>query len=86
MTRIGALINKARRDRGWSQNRLAAALVEASGHSTLDGQYVSRWERGIRTPDGFRLRYLAQVLPMNLAQLERAAEERRQMTPSYLMR
>lgn len=73
MTSIGALIKAARERRCWSQNRLATALNDASGHATLDGQYISRWERGARTPDDFWLRHLTRVLSLDLRQLDRAA-------------
>jgi transcriptional regulator with XRE-family HTH domain len=72
VTRIGAQIKAARERRGWSQNRLATLLNEAANHATLDGQYVSRWERGVRTPDAFWLSHLADVLQLDLAQLEAA--------------
>lgn len=69
---FGAKITAARRRRGWSQARLAAALVEASGRPTLDRHYVSRWERGDRTPRAFWLPYLARVLDLDLTELEQA--------------
>jgi len=75
LTSIGALIKIARENRRWSQNRLADVLNDVSGHATLDGQYISRWERGIRTPDVFWLGHLATVLHLDLAQLEYAAHE-----------
>ncbi|WP_169747943.1 helix-turn-helix domain-containing protein [Pseudonocardia acaciae] len=72
MSSFGVKISAARRRRGWSQARLASALIEESGRTTLDRHYVSRWERGDRTPGNYWLPYLAQVLRLDLAELEQA--------------
>lgn len=58
----GGDIRRARLACGWSQTRLAEALNHAAGHPTLDGHYVSRWERGVRRPDAFWLPHLRRVL------------------------
>lgn len=71
MSAIGEQIKVARKNRGWSQARLAAALSQVSGESTLTGHYVSRWERGKRTPD-YWLPYLAEVLDLDLGEVEPA--------------
>lgn len=75
MAGVGDLIREARERRGWSQSQLATLLNEASGHATLDGQYVSRWERGVRTPDEFWLGHLVGVLGLAPAQLDRARQQ-----------
>lgn len=69
---IGTLIAAERRRRGWSGDGLARRLNAAAGRSTVTRNEVSRWERGARTPK-FWLPFLAQVLNLDLAELERAA-------------
>jgi transcriptional regulator with XRE-family HTH domain len=69
---VGPTIRAVREKRGWSQGRLAAALAQVSGHVTLTGHDVSRWERGKRTPR-FWLPHIARALDLDLAVLERDA-------------
>ena len=67
MARLGAMstgrrIAALRRERGWSQSQLAAALATASGRSTITREEISRWEPGRRTPTPYWLSHLAAVL------------------------
>ena len=67
MARLGAMstgqrIAGLRRERGWSQSQLAAALAMSSGRSTITREEVSRWEHGRRTPTPYWLAHLAAVL------------------------
>ncbi|MCW3845225.1 helix-turn-helix transcriptional regulator, partial [Micromonospora yasonensis] len=59
---LGPLLAELRRTRGWSQQRLAAALCAASGVPTLTRHEVSRWERQRRLPGDVWLGWLAVVL------------------------
>ena len=58
----GRRIAALRRERGWSQSQLAAALATASGRSTITREEVSRWEHDRRTPTPYWLSHLAAVL------------------------
>ncbi|GAA1753459.1 hypothetical protein GCM10009834_08060 [Streptomonospora arabica] len=69
------MIRRARRERGWSQARLAEVLCEVSGRTTVTRQEVYRWEAGRRIPC-FWLPYLANSLEIPRNQLERATVER----------
>lgn len=73
---IGALIADLRKARGWSQGRLADAVNDQFGTS-LDREYVSRWERCKVRPGPFYLRCLAAVLDVPLAVLEGEDLDRR---------
>ena len=55
--RIAAL----RRERGWSQSQLAAALTAVSGR-VVAREEVSRWEHGRRTPTPYWLSLIAGAL------------------------
>ncbi len=70
---IGALLARVRGDQGISQLRLAERLCAASGQDTVTRHEVSRWEREERIPTGYWLGWLAAVLEVPLAELERAA-------------
>ncbi|MGR6321157.1 helix-turn-helix domain-containing protein [Micromonospora soli] len=59
---LGPLLAELRSARGWSQQRVAAALCAASGVPTLTRHEVSRWERQRRLPGDFWLGWLAVVL------------------------
>ena len=50
MTTIGQNIRKLRKDRGWTQEELAAKL-------NLSAQAVSKWESEVTSPD------ISQVIP-----------------------
>jgi transcriptional regulator with XRE-family HTH domain len=76
---IGELIRDLRRARGWSQGRLASAINDAFGTS-LDREYISRWERSKIEPGGFYLRALSAVLDVPLAVLENALDRRTFLT------
>jgi len=70
---IGALLARVRGDEGISQLRLAERLCAASGQTTVTRHEISRWEREERIPTGYWLGWLAAVLDVPLAELERAA-------------
>ncbi|MGW0117661.1 helix-turn-helix domain-containing protein [Streptomyces sp. NPDC003327] len=76
---IGELIRDLRTARGWSQGRLAQAVNEAYGTS-LDREYVSRWERSRNRPSGFYLAKLAAVLEVPLVVLEGEVKRRTFLT------
>ncbi|MFD3724567.1 helix-turn-helix domain-containing protein [Streptomyces sp. NPDC058671] len=76
---IGELIRDLRKARGWSQGRLAQALNDAYGTS-LDREYVSRWERSRNVPSGFYLAKLSAVLDVPLAVLEGEVKRRTFLT------
>jgi transcriptional regulator with XRE-family HTH domain len=58
---IGPLLTRLRRERGWSQPRVAELLNSASGNPTVTKTEVSRWEREKRLPTRFWLGWLAVV-------------------------
>lgn len=68
---LGPMVRRLRQSRGWSQQRLADALNDASGVPTLTRGDVSRWERGRRTPRHW-LPFLAVVLAVPREELEAA--------------
>jgi transcriptional regulator with XRE-family HTH domain len=70
---FGALLARVRMEQGISQLRLAERLCAASGQATVTRHEVSRWEREERIPTGYWLSWLAAVLELPLAELERAA-------------
>ena len=70
---IGALLARVRGEQGVTQLRLAERLCAASGQITLTRHEISRWEREERIPTGYWLSWLAAVLDVPLAELERAA-------------
>lgn len=81
-THSGSAIRDARIALGWSQARLADALNHAAGHTTLDRQYISRWERGARHPSTFWATHLERVLGRDLTDgLAVAQSEPRQPIP-----
>ncbi|WP_116245261.1 helix-turn-helix transcriptional regulator [Nocardiopsis sp. FIRDI 009] len=65
------MLKRHRKDRGWSQQRLADALCEESGRATVARQDVYRWESGRRAPKFWRP-YIAAVLGVTLEELDRA--------------
>jgi transcriptional regulator with XRE-family HTH domain len=75
--RIGALLTRLRRARGWSQLTLAEKLCVASETATVSRHEISRWERGQRTPGPFWLGWLALVLDAPLGLLEAAVANTR---------
>jgi transcriptional regulator with XRE-family HTH domain len=70
---LGALIARVRAEQGISQLRLAERLCAASAQPTVTRHEVSRWEREERVPAAAWLSWLAAVLDVPLADLERAA-------------
>jgi transcriptional regulator with XRE-family HTH domain len=80
---IGALLARARHDRGVSQLRLAERLCAAAGVTTVTRHEISRWEREERLPSGFWLGWLALVLDLPTEQLERAVAVARRRRQSH---
>src|SRR4051794_2052031 len=78
---IGALLARVRLASGRSQLRVAELLCAASGIPTVTRHEISRWEREERIPSGHWLRWLAAVLDVPLAELERAAAVARANAP-----
>ena len=70
---IGALLARVRAETGISQLRLASRLCAAAGQPTVTRHEVSRWEREERIPTSYWLDWLAVVLEVPVAELERAA-------------
>jgi transcriptional regulator with XRE-family HTH domain len=70
---VGALLARMRGEQGISQLRLAERLCAASGQATVTRHEVSRWEREERIPTPYWLGWLAAVLELPIAELERAA-------------
>jgi transcriptional regulator with XRE-family HTH domain len=70
---LGALLARVRGEQGVSQLRLAERLCAASGQPTVTRHEVSRWEREERIPTSYWLGWLAAVLDLPLARLERSA-------------
>ncbi|MGH3342698.1 MAG: helix-turn-helix domain-containing protein [Carbonactinosporaceae bacterium] len=69
---IGALIRRARVERGKSQEQIAEALRQASGNPTVERGYVARWEAGRRTPTPYWRGHLSAVLDIPADVLDRA--------------
>jgi transcriptional regulator with XRE-family HTH domain len=72
---IGAMIRRLRLEHGWSQQRLAELLNDASGHPTNTRHDVYRWESGKRVPRSW-LPALARVFEVPLELLELATVRR----------
>lgn len=66
METIGARIKALRRERGYSQGELAAALAAASGRESFSRKEVSRWENGRHHPTPYWLDLIARVLAVPL--------------------
>lgn len=79
-TSLGTLLRAARRRQGDSQRSLADRLCATAGMPTVSRHEVSRWERGARLPSAYWLGWLAQVLMVDRAVLERAAARSRRPT------
>jgi transcriptional regulator with XRE-family HTH domain len=79
---LGGLITRVRLASGRSQLRIAELLCAASGVATISRHEISRWEREVRVPSTFWLRWLALVLEVDLAELERAAACARRSRPA----
>ncbi|MFI6265202.1 transcriptional regulator [Micromonospora sp. NPDC051006] len=76
---LGPLLTQLRLARGWSQQRTAAELCAAAGVPTLSRHEISRWERQVRVPGDFWLRWLAVVLAAPVALLTDAAARARRL-------
>lgn len=70
---LGSLLARLRAEQGISQLRLAERLCAAAGQPTITRHEISRWEREERIPTDHWLRWLAEVLAVPLAELERAS-------------
>ncbi|MEU5564592.1 transcriptional regulator [Micromonospora musae] len=79
---LGPLLTQLRLARGWSQRRTAAELCAVAGVPTLSRHEVSRWERQVRVPGDFWLRWLSVVLAAPLELLAGAATSARRLAPS----
>ncbi|TDV53914.1 helix-turn-helix domain-containing protein [Actinophytocola oryzae] len=75
---LGRLIREHRNALGYSQGRLAELLCQISGTATLTREYVSRWERGQRSPGRYWLPHVAAALQVPLHVLEAEEVKRRQ--------
>lgn len=73
---LDALIRQLRLALGYSQDRLAERLRDLSG-AAITREYVSRWERGCRTPSRYWLPHLAAALQVPLSTLEAERVRRR---------
>ncbi|MEU1838795.1 helix-turn-helix domain-containing protein [Micromonospora chersina] len=78
---LGPLLAELRAARGWSQQRVAAALCAAAGVPTLTRHEVSRWERQRRLPGDFWSGWLAVVLGVPGDLLAEAAARSRRLPP-----
>lgn len=74
---ISALVARVRAARGMSQLALAQRLCAVSGMPTVSRHEVSRWERGVRVPAKFWLRWLAVALAVPSADLDAAVQASR---------
>jgi transcriptional regulator with XRE-family HTH domain len=81
---IWVVIRRARIRNGLSQRELAERLAAISGNSSVTRDDVKRWERGKRIPRPAWRYWLADVLAVPLAQLDRAARLARQTRSSQL--
>ncbi|MFC3500472.1 transcriptional regulator [Micromonospora krabiensis] len=81
---LGPLLTQLRLARGWSQQRTAAELCAAAGVPTLSRHEISRWERQVRVPGDFWLRWLAVVLATPVELLTGAAARSRSPAPPAL--
>lgn len=72
---LGELIARAREQLGKSQYALAAALREAAGRGDgiPDRSMVARWETGRRIPTPYWRTYLAAVLAVSPADIDKSA-------------
>jgi transcriptional regulator with XRE-family HTH domain len=77
---LGDMIRRLREERGWSQERLAELLAEASGRPTVTRSEVYRWETGKRSPKLW-MPYLAKVFEVRQELLE-AAKAGRAVPPA----
>jgi transcriptional regulator with XRE-family HTH domain len=70
---ISLLIRRTRTGRGMTQAALARQLANVSGNAAVTRDQITRWERGGRVPSPYWRRWLAVVLRVPSAQLDRAA-------------
>lgn len=74
---IGALLTRVRLARGKSQLHVAEMLCAAAGVAAVTRHEIARWEREQRLPSAYWRGWLAVVLDLPLAELEKAAESAR---------
>jgi transcriptional regulator with XRE-family HTH domain len=72
--RFGAIVRRLRKERGWTQDRLAR-------RANLNPSYLSILERGGNTPSLTIILELAEVLGASAADMVRELEEARRPTP-----
>jgi transcriptional regulator with XRE-family HTH domain len=70
---VGDLVRDVRHRRGLTQLALADKLAEVSGNDGVNRRQVARWERGKRIPSPYWRRWLAAVLEIPKANIDRAA-------------
>ncbi|MEV7680950.1 XRE family transcriptional regulator [Streptomyces sp. NPDC088341] len=71
-TGIGALLVQLRTTRGWTQQRVADEYNALEGRAAKTGKEIGRYEREARIPVPYTRKYLAQVLGVDVAVLDRA--------------
>ena len=70
---VGDLIRESRHQRGLTQVALAERLAEVSGNDGVNRRQVARWERGKRIPSRYWRNWMAEVLEIPNASIDRAA-------------
>jgi tetratricopeptide (TPR) repeat protein/transcriptional regulator with XRE-family HTH domain len=70
---IGELIERIRDKRGKSQYALAEDLLKVSGNTSIDREYVHRWEIHKRIPTPYWRRHLSVALDIPIDVLDRSA-------------
>lgn len=75
--RTGLRVAERRKELGLTQHQLAERLPEAS----IDGQRISKWERGINSPSPDNLEALALALETDVADLVSGPTGERGETP-----
>lgn len=80
---IGTLIRSARRQLGYSQYRLADALVEISGNNAITREQVARWERGKRIPGPYWRQWLTAALDVARSVVDEAARYARTVRAAF---
>lgn len=75
--RLGAIVREARREQGWSQERLAEV-------SKLDRSYVGEIERGLVSPTLATLEKLAHALELQTSELLGRSESHETQTQAFI--
>jgi transcriptional regulator with XRE-family HTH domain len=71
-TGIGALLLGLRKDRGWTQQKVADTYNALEGRAAMTGKEVGRYEREARIPVPYTRGHLAQVFAVEVGVLDRA--------------